>query len=210
MSTGDKKPQRFVVGEQNSAFFDVVAIASSAGGLRALNHLLSHLPRNFPVAIIVVQHLDRSHRSLLPEILARGTALEVRPAIDGDRLRTGVVYIAPPNYHLLVKPGGVLSLSQTDLVNFVRPSADILFESVAASFDARAIAVILTGTGKDGASGAEAVKAEGGVVIAQDKASSEFFGMPGSAIMTGDVDFILPLKDIADALVKLVEDGELK
>lgn len=97
-----------------------------------------------------------------------------------------------------------ISLTQTELVHFVRPSADLLFESVAASSRERAIAVVLTGTGIDGSMGVGAIKKMGGTVIAQDEETSEFFGMPSAAIHTGNVDFVLPLEEIAPALVKLV------
>jgi two-component system chemotaxis response regulator CheB len=113
----------------------------------------------------------------------------------------------PPNRHLLVNPDGSLSLSQSELVHFVRPSADLLFESVAASYKDRAIAVVLTGTGSDGVMGIQAIKKMGGTVIVQDQQTSEFFGMPGAAIQSGNVDFILPLDEIA-ALVTLVVKGE--
>jgi two-component system chemotaxis response regulator CheB len=119
-----------------------------------------------------------------------------------------VVYIAPPNHHLLVNPDGTLSLTETELVHFVRPSVDLLFESVAASYRARSIAVVLTGTGSDGAMGVEAVDKVGGTVIVQDEESSEFFGMPDAALRTGVVDFVLPLSEIAPALVTLVCGGD--
>jgi two-component system chemotaxis response regulator CheB len=190
------------------AAFEVVALASSAGGLRALEEVLSGLPADFPAATVVVQHLDPRHRSLMADILGRHTALRVKQAEDGESVVPGTVFIAPPNKHLLVNPGGRLSLSDSELVHFVRPSADLLFESVAGSFRDRAIAVVLTGTGSDGAMGVRAIKKVGGTVIAQDKATSEFFGMPGSAIQTGEVDFILPLLEIAPALVTLVMSGD--
>jgi two-component system chemotaxis response regulator CheB len=119
------------------------------------------------------------------------------------------VFIAPPDRHLLVNPDGRLSLARTELVHFVRPSADLLFESVAASFKDRAIAVVLSGTGSDGVGGIRAIKKMGGTVVAQDEATSEFFGMPGAAIQTGTVDFVLPLDDVAAALTQLVTTGHL-
>jgi len=122
-------------------------------------------------------------------------------------LQPGIVYIAPPNRHLLVNPDGTLFLTETKLVHFVRPSADPLFESVAASFKHRAIAVVLTGTGSDGAMGLRAIQQMGGTIIAQDEATSEFFGMPGAAINTGHVDFILPLHEIPCTLISLVTTG---
>jgi two-component system chemotaxis response regulator CheB len=188
--------------------FDLVAIASSAGGLRALTAVLSGLPSDFPASIAVVQHLDPRHRSLMADILNRHSRLPIKQAEDGDRVQPGSVFIAPPDRHLLVNADGRLSLSRAELVHFVRPSADLLFESVAASFKDRAIAVMLTGTGSDGATGVEAIKKMGGTVIAQDEGTSEFFGMPGAAIQTGVVDFVLPLKDIGPALTKLIVRGE--
>ena len=118
------------------------------------------------------------------------------------------VYIAPPDRHLLVNADGTLSLTQSELVHFVRPSADLLFESVAASYRDRAIAVVLSGSGSDGAMGAQAIKKMGGTVIAQDEATAEFPGMPSAVIKTRSVDFILPLAEIAPALVALVLRGE--
>jgi two-component system, chemotaxis family, protein-glutamate methylesterase/glutaminase len=191
-----------------SPAFDVVAVAASAGGLRALSDLFAGLPADFPAALVVVQHLDPRHRSLMADILARRTALKVKQAEEADALSPGTVYIAPPNKHLLVNADGTLSLAQSELVHFVRPSADLLFESVAASFRDRAIAVVLTGTGSDGTMGVQAIKKMGGTVLAQDEATSEFFGMPSAAIQTGSVDFILPLGEISSALVTLVTTGE--
>ncbi len=182
----------------------MVALASSAGGLSALIQVLAGLPANFPSPVVVVQHLDPHHPSLMADILSRRTPLKVKQAEDGDRLEPGVVHIAPPNKHLLVDPDGTISLSSSELVHFVRPSADLLFESVAASSRERAIAVVLTGTGIDGSMGVGAIKKMGGTVIAQDEETSEFFGMPSAAIHTGNVDFVLPLEEIAPALVKLV------
>jgi two-component system chemotaxis response regulator CheB len=192
-----------------SAAFDVVALAASAGGLTALSQVLTALPANFPAAIVVVQHLDPRHRSLMADILSRRISLQVKQAEEGDRLCQTTVYIAPPNRHLLVNPDSTLSLSQSELVHFVRPSADLLFESVAASYQERAIAVVLTGTGSDGNMGVQAIKKMGGTVIAQDEETSEFFGMPSAAIHSGSVDFVLPLDEIAAALVTLVMKGEV-
>jgi two-component system chemotaxis response regulator CheB len=186
------------------AAFDVVALASSAGGIAALSEILGSLPGEFPAAIVVVQHLDPRHRSLMADILRRRTALNVVQAAEGDHIEAGTVYIAPPDRHLLVNANGTVSLSHSELVHFVRPSADLLFESVAASYRTRAIAVVLTGTGSDGSMGIGAIKKMGGTVVAQDQASAEFSGMPGAAIRSGNADFVLPLDEIAPALVTLV------
>lgn len=190
------------------ADFDVVALAASAGGVTALGTVLMALPPDFPAALLIVLHLNRRHKSLIAEILGRRCNFSVKQAEEGDRLTSTSVYIAPPNKHLLVNPNGSLSLSETGLVHFARPSADLLFESLAFSFKERAIAVVLTGAGMDGSMGIKAIKQMGGTVIAQDEKTSEFFGMPGSAITTGSVDFILPLEEIPQALVTLVMKGE--
>ncbi len=188
--------------------FDVVALAASAGGLQALSHVLAAIPREFPAAIVVVQHLDPRHRSLMADILSKRTQLPVKQAQEGDALVQGTAHVAPPNRHLLVNPDGTLSLSQSELVHFVRPSADLLFESTAASYKDRAIAVVLSGTGSDGAMGVRAIKKMGGTVIVQDERTSQFYGMPGAAVHTGSVDFVLPLDEIPSALVTLVGTGD--
>jgi two-component system chemotaxis response regulator CheB len=198
------KPNHF-----EGAAFDIVAIAASAGGLMAISKVLSDLPADFPAAILVVQHLDPRHRSLMADIISRRTQLHVKSAEEGDVISPSTVFIAPPDRHLLVNSDGTLSLTQSELVHFVRPSADLLFESVAASYKDRAIAVVLTGTGSDGSMGVQAIKNMGGTVIVQDEKTAEFFGMPGAAIKTGSVDFTLPLDEIAPALISLVKGSEV-
>jgi two-component system, chemotaxis family, protein-glutamate methylesterase/glutaminase len=184
--------------------FDIVAMVSSAGGLAAVRHVLEQLPADFPASIVIVQHLDPRHRSLMAGILSRHTQLTVKEAEEGDRLVPGQVWLAPPDRHLLVNPDRSLSLSQSELVHFLRPSGDLLFESVAASYKDRVIAVVLTGTGSDGSMGVRGIKKMGGTVIVQHPENAEFSGMPEAAIATQLVDFILPLDDIAGALVTLV------
>lgn len=184
--------------------FPVVGIAASAGGMAALFAVLGGLPAPFPAAVIVVQHLAPNHRSVLAELLDRKTALTVREASDGERLQPGHVYTAPPDRHVLVGRDLTLALSSAPALHFLRPAADLLLESLAESCQERAIAVVLTGTGRDGTAGAGAVKAAGGTVIAQDEATSQFFGMPSAVITSGVVDAVLPLEEIAPALVALV------
>lgn len=204
-----KDPSDHAIGPFPGAAYDVVAMAASAGGISALTQVLGAIPKDFPAAIVVVQHLDPRHRSLMAHILSRRTPLSVSEATEGDRLTPGHIHVAPPNRHLLVNPGGTLSLTSTELVHFVRPSADLLFDSLAGSFRDRAIAVVLTGSGSDGAMGVEAIKKMGGTVIAQDPATAEFAAMPEAALRTGCVDVVLPLDEVADALVNLVrKDSE--
>ncbi|MES5825030.1 chemotaxis protein CheB [Streptomyces sp. RG80] len=185
--------------------FDVVAVAASAGGIHALVTLLGDLGAGLPVPVLVVQHLDPRHRTVIAEVLGRRTSLEVKLAEDHERARPGTVYIAPPDRHLLAAPDGRLTLSDSELVHFVRPSADLLFESVAGAYGPRAVACVLTGTGRDGAMGVGAVKERGGTVIVQDPGTAEFRGMPEAAVGTRTVDFVLPLGEIAAVIRGLVE-----
>jgi len=186
------------------AAFDVVVLAASAGGLNALTVVVGGLPASFPAALLAVQHLAPRHRSLMADILSRRTALHVQQAETGETVRPGVLYLAPPDRHLLVNPGLRLMLTETELVHFVRPSADLLFESAAACCRTRALAVVLSGTGSDGNMGVEAIKKMGGTVIVEDPASAEFGGMPGAAVGTGCADWVLPLSAIGAALSHLV------
>ena len=183
----------------------IVVLAASAGGLKALSEILTNLPQDFPAPIAIVQHLSPNHRSYIAEILSSRTPLTVKLAEVGDFLQSGTVHIAPPDKHLLVNLDGTLTLSNADKVRFVRPAGNVLFESVAVSFQKRAIAVVLTGMDGDGATGVQLIKKMGGTVIAQDEATSLYFDMPKAAITTGDVDFILPLNAIAPTLLNLVK-----
>jgi two-component system chemotaxis response regulator CheB len=192
--------------EQFYGAFDIIAIAASAGGLKAIIKILSGLPADFQASIVVVQHLDPRHRSLMAEILSRRTALKVKEAEEGEKLEKATAYIAKPDRHLLINPDGTVSLSSSELVHFLRPSADLLFESVAAAYRDRAIAVVLSGTGSDGSMGAQAIKKTGGTLIIQEDA--EFAGMPTAAMNATEVDFVLPLEEIASALVTLVMKGD--
>lgn len=185
--------------------FNIVAVAASAGGIHALVTVLGGLGADLPVPVLVVQHMDPHHRTVLAEILDRRTALHVKLAEAGESVRPGTVHIAPPDRHLIVDRDGTLGLTLGDRVHFLRPSADPLFESVADAYGARAVAVILSGTGSDGAKGVDAVKAQGGTVIAQDPETADFTGMPEAAVGTGAVDFVLPLEDISALIRGLVD-----
>jgi two-component system chemotaxis response regulator CheB len=187
--------------------YDLVVVAASAGGINALSVVVGALPEDFPAGVVVVQHLDPRHRSLIDDILSRRTKLSVRQVSTGDHVEPGTVFVAPPDHHVLVSADGSFTLSKAELVHFVRPSADLLFESAAGSYGDRVIGVVLTGTGSDGSMGVEAVKKAGGTVIAESRESAQFFGMPEAAIRTGSVDFELPLDEIGPALVTLVNEA---
>ena len=190
--------------------FPVIAMAASVGGLKALSVVLGGLPENFPAAIAIVMHLAPDHKSLLAEILTSRSHLVVAEAHNGDQLCPGRVFIAPPNHHLLVAKDGRLKLSSAhaEKIHFARPSAEPLFESVAAVYQQSAIAVVLTGGDGDGSFGVQIIKENGGTVIAQDRPTSENFSMPETSIMTGDVDYVLPLDEIAPMLIALVWTGK--
>src|SRR6266508_583571 len=177
--------------ESSAAAFEgsprVVGLVSSAGGLDALNRVLAPLPREFPAAIVALQHLQPERASSLAEILGWHTKLTVKPAEDGERLRPGVVLVAPPGRHTLVRPDATIALIWSAQLPPSRPSADLLLSSMAVSLAERAVAVVLSGSGHDGTAGAAAVHRLGGLVVAQDQATSQEFGMPGSAIACDDV-----------------------
>lgn len=185
--------------------YSVVALAASAGGITALTRVLGELPAGFPVPVLVVQHLDPRHQTVIAEVLGRRTALRVKLAEMEEHILAGTIYVAPPDRHLLVDSAGRLTLTSSELVHFVRPSADLLFESVAGAYGPRAVACVLTGTGRDGAMGVGAVKSRGGTVIVQDPTSAEFAGMPEAAVAGCPVDFVLPLDEIGGVIRGLVE-----
>jgi two-component system, chemotaxis family, protein-glutamate methylesterase/glutaminase len=186
--------------------FPVVVFGASAGGIEALATILSALPDQFLAAIAIVQHRS-SRPGSLAAVLTYLAKRSVRDAVEGDLLSPGCVFVAPAGSHLLINPDGTLSLSDSAKVRSSRPAADRLFESGAESLKERLIAVVLTGGDFDGSNGVQAVKRLGGRVIAQDEATSQVYGMPGSAIATGSVDFVLPLGEIGPALTRLVAGG---
>ena len=200
-------PEPAAAGADRTEGFGIVAIASSAGGIVALGRVIGALPAGFTVPVVVVQHLDPRHQSVIAEVLSRRAKLKVKLAEADEQAEPGFVHIAPPDRHLLVGQHGILTLSNSALVHFLRPSADLLFESVAGAYGAGAIACVLTGTGSDGAMGVRAVKSQGGTVIVEDPDSAEFRGMPEAAMGTGAVDFVLPIEEIAPVLTGLVDAG---
>ena len=188
--------------------YDLVVLVASAGGLQAILEVLRSIPADFPAAVIFLQHLVPDRPSHLGQILARGSLLAVSEAGDQDALHPGSCYVAPPDRHLTVSAGGILSLSQAPAYHFHRPSADWLLESAAKAFGPRLIAVILSGMGNDGAQGIQAVKAAGGMVIAEDPHGALFSGMPDAAVQTGLVDLVLPVGEIGPRLIRVVRQDK--
>lgn len=181
----------------------VVALGASAGGVEALHVVVEALPAGLPAAVTIVQHLDPHHRSTLAALLGRRARLAVKQAAHGEPIQPGTIYVAPPDEHLRVA-GGRLELSHSRQVHFTRPSIDLLFESVAAEYGPRAIGVILSGTGVDGASGIRAIKQAGGITIVQDPSTAAHRGMPDAACSTGCVDFKLDLGRIGPVIADLL------
>ena len=182
------------------ADFPVVAIGASAGGLEACKKLLDALPADNGMAFILVQHLDPSHDSMMVGLLAGHTAMPVLQATDGMAIERERVYVIPPGVYLSVDKGA-LRISRPQERHGARLPFDFLLNSLAREYGARAVCVILSGTGADGSVGLKAVKAKGGLVIAQDLGEADYDGMPRSAIATGAVDLVLPAAKIAEALV---------
>ncbi|HST80406.1 MAG TPA: chemotaxis protein CheB [Kineosporiaceae bacterium] len=191
--------------------FLVIALVCSTGGLDALTRVLGPLPADFPGALLVLQHIDPTAHSGLTAIMGRRTALSVLEAAEGIKLKPGQVLVAPPGSHTLVTHQGTVALIESGARPPYRPSADLLLTSLALAVGPRAVAVVLSGHGIDGATGATAVHRFGGVVIASDEASSTEFSMPRATIGrdTG-LNHVVALDDIPALLVSLAAAPEVK
>ncbi len=188
--------------------FSCIVIGVSAGGLKALTSLFQSLPADFPIPIVVVQHEKADSGDLLAEILDHKTALSVRTAEEKEKLKDGVVYICPADYHLLIEEDRTLSLSADPKVNFARPSIDVLFETAATAYGEELIAIILTGASSDGSMGLVKVMESGGYSIIQDSATAYSSYMPEAALRAcPDVDDLLPLQEISSRLISLCMKG---
>ena len=183
--------------------YALVVMAASAGGIQALQRVLSGLPPDFPLPIAIVQHRTGNPPNLLARVLGRHTALRVKSAEEGEVMVPGTVYLAPPREHLVIRRNEQLMLADGRKIRHVRSSANPLFASAAQVYGDGVIAVVLTGGDSDATDGVQAVRQRGGIVIAQDEPTSLVFGMPRSAIDSGAVSAILPLGAIAGELERL-------
>ena len=183
---------------------EVVAIAASTGGPGAIHSILTTLPADYPVPILVVQHLSRGFIPGFAGWLDKASPVRVKPAEEGEALRPGTVYVAIDDHHLCVTPSRRIHLSTAEAVGGFRPSGTVLFESVAAAFGSRAVAVILTGMGRDGVDGLRAIRRMGGRTVAESETTSVVYGMPAAAVGAGLADFILPLEQVCAALAGLL------
>ncbi len=182
--------------------YSVVAIGTSWGGLSAMTKLLSGLPHDFPVPIVIVQHRASDSDLLLPELLQDSTELTVCEIEDKDALTPGRAHVAPANYHVMVEPGYV-SLTTEEPVRFSRPSIDVMFDSAADTYGAAAIGVVLTGANEDGARGLARIVMRGGRALVQDPKTAEIPVMPRAAIKAVPSAEVVPLDRLASRLVEL-------
>jgi len=186
----------------------VVVVAASAGGIEALRTLLAGLPSGFSTPVIIVLHRTPGREGLLANIFKRDTVLAVKDAVDGECLSSGTVYLAPADHHLQITGDGRLQFTDHMRINYLRASADPLFQSAANAFGSRAIGVVLSGGVRNGAAGAKAIRDAGGPVIAQNQETSRHFSMPREAIEAGAVTSVLPIDRIAEELTTITRNAD--
>lgn len=196
-------PSALLASKSGNAVPRVVAIASSTGGPNALAEVLSGLPRDFPLPVLITQHMPAVFTGLLAQRLERDCGRRCTEAIDGEPVLANHTYVAPGGYHMIVRTEEAkpyIQLTLTEPENYCRPSADPMFRSVASIYGASTLAVVLTGMGDDGMRGARAIHERGGRVLVQDEATSVVWGMPGAVANAGLASAILPLQAIAEAI----------
>jgi two-component system chemotaxis response regulator CheB len=192
----------------------LIAIGASTGGPSALSTLISGLPKDFSLPVVICQHVLQNFSENLVETIRRGSVISVVEAIDGTALEAGKVYVAPSGVHLTLRVDAahrtVVRLLDADPVNNCRPSVDVLFNSVADCYSGAVVSVILTGMGADGVAGMRRLKSLGATTIAESKESCVVFGMPMEAIRAGVVDMVLPVQDIAPILLRIARGEEVQ
>ncbi|MCC5453005.1 PAS domain-containing protein [Rheinheimera sp. UJ51] len=204
LETHEKSPQ-------DTTVLTVVGIGASAGGLEALQQLVSHLPKTSGMSFVLAQHLSPSYRSMMVELLEKTSTIPIKEPKNNEHIRPNTLYICPPNYNIEISTNDTIILSATSVIRHLpRPSVDMLFESIAFVKGEMAIGIILSGTGSDGSRGIGIIKGEGGFSIVQDPNTAKFDGMPKSAINSGNVDIILAPKDIAIELSNIVKFPRIK
>ncbi|CVK17635.1 protein-glutamate methylesterase/protein-glutamine glutaminase [Sporomusa sphaeroides] len=185
----------------------IVAIGTSTGGPRALQEIITKIPGNIPCGIVIVQHMPPGFTKSLAERLDSLSSVTVKEAEHNDVIRPGYVFIAPGDYHMLIEREGgktVIKLNQNPPIGGHRPAVDPLMESVARTYGSKAIGVILTGMGRDGAKGIEAIKRQNGYTIAEDQSTAVVYGMPKAAIELGVVDKIVPITGVTAEILKVL------
>lgn len=183
-----------------------VVIGASAGGVQALSHVLPDLPADFPAPVLVVVHIPPRKDNALVDLFAHKCRLKVKEAEDKEPLAPGIIYFAPPDYHLLVETAETLALSSDEAVNHSRPAIDVLFETAADAFGSALAAIVLTGANHDGAQGLKAVCEAGGRGFVQDPATAEVATMPEAALAACPAARTIRLDDIPNALQAMLEE----
>ena len=185
--------------------YQAVVIGGSAGVLHALFVILEELPADYPIPIIVVQHRTNDHSDLFEQVLQYKSKIRIKQADEKEEISAGVVYVAPPDRHLIVRSQTEIGVTQGEKVGWWRPAVDALFLSAAEIFQDRTVAVVLSGVMWDGAAGMAAVARAGGITIAQDEQSASYFDMPAAALDLGHADVMLNPAKMAEALQVLAE-----
>ena len=191
----------------NTDGYQAVVIGASAGGTIALQKILPFLPANFPLPIVIAQHLHPLQDGAAIIHYSGGSALVVKDAEEKESIRAGFVYFAPPNYHLLIEDDHTFSLSIDAKIHFTRPSVDVLFESAADAYGTNLIGIVLSGANQDGAEGLLRIKQHGGLTIVQDPQDAEISYMPKAAIETAKPDHILAADKICNFLSEVHHAG---
>jgi two-component system chemotaxis response regulator CheB len=194
----------------SSPKYSAIVIGASAGGLYALSTILEVLPADYPLAIIIVQHRAKDKKDLLEDVLQHKCKIGIKQADEKEKIEKATVYIAPPDYHLLIEHDLTFSLSADAHVNYSRPSIDVLFESAADVYADKLIGIILSGANSDGAAGILAIRAHKGLTIAQAPEEALFPVMPLAAIGTKGVTHVFTLAAIQNFLLNLNRDGKAK
>jgi len=184
---------------------DIVVIGGSAGGVEALKRICEGLPSDFPAAVFVVVHISANSRSIMPDLLSRAGRLPARHPRDDEPINRGVIYVAPPDMHMLLRPGHVI-LRRGPQENRTRPAIDPLFRSAAVAYGSRVIGVLLSGLLDDGCAGLIAIKSCGGVCIVQEPDDAMWSEMPRNALAHANVDHCVPVAEMPDLLSRLVHE----
>ena len=191
--------------EKNDLNYRIAVVGASSGGFHAVKTILSALPPDFPLPVVVVQHIGYQADNFLVHYLDKECRIRVKEGEGRETLLPGVAYIAPPDYHLLVEEDLTLSLSSTEKVNYARPSIDVLFESAAYSLGNAVVGILLTGANSDGSRGIKAIRDYGGLTIVEDPDSAYSDIMPRAALKLTPVDYILKLETIGPFIKELFE-----
>lgn len=183
--------------------YEAIVVGTSAGGLHSLNLILQGLPKDYSTPVIVVQHRSKDQKGLLEDVLQSKSVITIKQADEKEHIKSNTVYIAPPDYHLLIEKNKTFSLSSEEQVKYSRPSIDVLFESAATVYKEKLVGIILSGANDDGANGVSTIKRNGGLTIAQNPSDAQFPFMPSASIATERIDHIMTLEQIKNFLLTI-------